>query len=236
MRWRFWEKKTSTPTWRVRSRRSSEDSARIDVAALVPPAADVLAHAAASALLVSGEYGRVAREAWSAQDRDDLARAEAAVLDRYTQLRSVLAEYVPDPVEAMAGPLASQTEVFQRMNADQWFERVGTCYVVGGFLSDFYRIVSAGLPAAARKDVGAAIDNNEPEALVAGVLQRITAIDEAHTWRLSLWARRLVGDTMLMCRACLRSGDELGEELYEPVFTDILTEHTRRLDQIGLTA
>ena len=236
MRWRFWEKKTSTPTWRVRSRRASQDSARIDLAALVPPAADVLAHATASALLVAGEYGRVAREAWSAQDRDDLARAEAAVLARYTQLRAVLAEYVPDPVEAMAEPLATQSEAFQRISADQWFERVGTCYVVGGFLSDFYRIVSSGLPAAARKDITQVINHDEPEQLVAGVLQRITAIDEAHTWRLSLWARRLVGDTMLICRACLRSGEELGEELYEPVFTDIVTEHTRRLDQLGLTA
>ena len=211
-------------------------SARLDLASLVPPAADLLAHAAASALLVAGEYGRVAREAWSARDRDDLVRAEAAVLARYATLRDVLGEYSPDPIEAMAGPLAEQTEAFRRFAADHWYERVGTCYVVGGFLSDFYRLVSSGLPAGARKDISTVIDNAEAERLTADVLTRIMAVDVAHTSRLSLWSRRLVGDTMLIARLALRRTDEVGEELYEPVFTDILTEHTRRLDRLGLTA
>ncbi len=236
MRWRLWEKKPSSPTWRVRSRRAKPEAARLDLATLVPPAADLLAHAASSALLVAGEYGRVAREAWSAKDRDQLVRAEAAVLGRYTTLRSVLGEYSPDPVEAMAGPLASQSEMFQRFSADHWYERVGTCYVVGGFLTDFYRLVSSGLPPAARKDITPVIDSADAEDLAAQVLERIIDLDAAHGSRLSLWSRRLVGDTMLIARAALRSGDDVGQELYEPVFTDIITEHTRRLERLGLTA
>lgn len=238
VKWRWWQRKASGPQWRVRSRATGQTASRVDLGAIIPTAADLLAHACASALLVAGEYGRVARDAWSARDRDELVRAEAAVLGRYDVLRGVLAEYSEDPIEALAGPLSEQSELFSRMSADRWYERVGTCYVVGGFLSDFYRVLASGLPATAQKDIIDTIDNSEPEALVAGVLGRIIAVDQAHAWRLSLWSRRLVGDTMLVARAVLRKEGEQppGAETYEPVFTDVITEHTRRLDRLGLTA
>lgn len=208
------------------------------MSALVPTAADLLAHASASAVLVAGEYGRVAREAWSAQDRDDLVRAEAAVLARYQGLRDLLGEYTPDPIEAMAGPLAEQGGMIRRLLADRWYERVGTCYVVGGFLSDFYRILASGLPRAAHNEIVSRIDPGHPEELAAGVLARIIAVDEAHGWRLSLWSRRLVGDTMLLARLALArpNSEDPDDTAYEPVFTDVITEHTRRLDRLGLTA
>ena len=238
VQWRFWQKKTSGPQWRVRSRATSQTASRVDLSAIVPTAADLLAHACASALLVAGEYGRVARDAWSARDRDELVRAEAAVLGRYEVLRGVLAEYSEDPIEALTGPLSEQSELFSRMSADRWYERVGTCYVVGGFLSDFYRVLTSGLPPTAQRDIISTIDNSEPEQLVAGVLSRIIAVDQAHAWRLSLWSRRLVGDTMLIARVVLRKEGEQppGADTYEPVFTDVITEHTRRLDRLGLTA
>lgn len=238
MRWRFWERKKTSPQWKVRSRANRQSASRLDLTALVPTAADLLAHASASALLIAGEYGRVAREAWSAKDRDELVRAEAQVLSRYETLRGLLAEYTPDPIEAMAEPLERQGEALRTMTADAWYERVGTCYVVGGFLSDFYRLVAGGLPAGIGHKIIQAVDGTDPEELAAGVLARIIAVDEAHAWRLSLWSRRVVGDTMLIARSALRGGSDAtrSAELYEPVFTDVLTEHTRRLESVGLTA
>lgn len=238
MKWRFWERTKPSPQWRVRSRANRSSASRLDLKALVPTAADLLAHASASALLVASEYGAVARQAWSARDRDELARAEASVLARYETLRGLLAEYTPDPIEAMAAPLERQGDALRQMTADAWYERVGTCYVVGGFLSDFYRIVAGGLPSGIGQKIIQAVDATEPEDLVAGVLARIIAVDDAHAWRLSLWSRRVVGDTMLIARSALRGDTELSRsaELYEPLFTDVLTEHTRRLDNLGLTA
>ncbi|MDR9396903.1 ferritin-like fold-containing protein [Pontimonas sp.] len=238
MRWRFWERKKPSPQWKVRSRAHRKSASRLDLTALVPTAADLLAHASASALLIAGEYARAAREAWSATDRDELVRAEASILSRYETLRGLLAEYTPDPIEAMAEPLERQGDALREMTADAWYERVATCYVVGGFLSDFYRIVAGGLPSGIGHTIIQTVDASEPEELVAGVLARIIAVDDAHASRLSLWSRRVVGDTMLIARSVLRGDTDPSRsaELYEPIFTDVLTEHTRRLDALGLTA
>ena len=56
--------------------------------------------------------------------------------------------------------------------------------------------------------------------------------------RLALWGRSIVGDTLLIARSALRasdSADRLGERV-EPVFTELIAEHTRRMDALGLTA
>jgi LPS sulfotransferase NodH len=56
--------------------------------------------------------------------------------------------------------------------------------------------------------------------------------------RLAMWGRRLVGDTMLVARSALRfTEDHLSDEArIEPVFTELIAAHTRRMDALGLTA
>ncbi len=52
-----------------------------------------------------------------------------------------------------------------------------------------------------------------------------------------MWGRRLVGDTMLVARSSLAIGREApGEDRIEPVFTELIAAHTRRMDALGLTA
>ena len=66
------------------------------------------------------------------------------------------------------------------------------------------------------------------------------AIDADEQWRdlLSLWGRRLVGDTLLIVRGALRPQtlDAAEEKKVEPVFTDLLAAHSRRMSAIGLDA
>jgi LPS sulfotransferase NodH len=53
-----------------------------------------------------------------------------------------------------------------------------------------------------------------------------------------MWGRRLVGDTVLVARSALHgSGNATSDERrIEPVFTDVIAAHTRRMDALGLTA
>lgn len=234
--WKFWKKRAPGRVLSLRSRQT-DTSSRIDLTSLAPTAAELLAHATASQLLLSAEAGRVAREAWSVVDQDELARASVVVLERYEALRGLLSEYADDPIEAMVLPLEYQKQQFRRMNADHWYERVATCFVAGGFLGDFFHTVAGGLPTAARKEIQAVLANDADQELFENVLRRVIEHDDAYRSRVSLWSRRLVGDTMLIARKSLKKQETMSsEDRYEPLFTDVVTEHTRRLDRLGLTA
>jgi hypothetical protein len=56
--------------------------------------------------------------------------------------------------------------------------------------------------------------------------------------RLAMWGRRLVGDTMLIARSTLApTANSVSDEArIEPVFTELIASHTRRMDGLGLTA
>ena len=56
--------------------------------------------------------------------------------------------------------------------------------------------------------------------------------------RLALWGRRLVGDTLLVSRAVLGLSEhrEFIASEVEPVFTELIADHIRRMDRLGLTA
>lgn len=238
MRWRGWWRKSSPPAPRVGQRATRDATSRIDLSQLAPPAADLLAHACATTLILAEDCARVAREAWSVVDQDALARSASALFQRYEKLRALLADYSDDSMQALVAPLDYQREQFARMTSEYWIERVTTIHVAGGFLDDVYSIVSQGLPQPARSDISRLVSAGVESELIAQVIQRICATDSAHQSRLSLWSRRLVGDVMLISRRALQSedGEQVGGSAYEPVFTDVITEHTRRLDRLGLTA
>ena len=53
-----------------------------------------------------------------------------------------------------------------------------------------------------------------------------------------MWGRRLVGDTLLIARSSLANvgHSRRDEARLEPVFTELIAAHTRRMDALGLTA
>lgn len=222
----------------MRSRSDSERVSRIDLTDLVPPAADYLAHSCATMLVLSGEYARAGQQAWSVVDQDALARATKVLLTRYDSLHAILVDYVDNPEEAMVGPLEFVKAQMGRMVADRWFERVATCYVIGGFMTDFYRVLASGLPSPLADQVTQVLQDNTDNELIADVLRRVLELDEAYVSRVSLWSRRLVGDILLMARRVLpriSSTTSTGDR-FEPLFTDVLLDHTNRLEYLGLTA
>ena len=65
-------------------------------------------------------------------------------------------------------------------------------------------------------------------------------IESDPEWRslLARWGRRLVGDTLLVARSALRPGrlEVADEKKVEPVFTELMGAHARRMDAMGLAA
>ena len=73
-------------------------------------------------------------------------------------------------------------------------------------------------------------------------LQTAIENDVALGSRLAMWGRRLVGDTLLVARSAMPAADpgtdrgDGAEARIEPVFTELIAAHTRRMDGLGLTA
>ncbi len=126
-----------------------------------------------------------------------------------------------------------------RVESARWYEGVGTAYVVTGFTRDFWHRLAEGFDPRVTGELQDILADRGDEDLLAGVLERFLAVDEKYSSRLSLWCRRLVGDTMLICRDALAESAmaEVDAEVrLEPVLTDVVALHTRRLDRLGLTA
>jgi hypothetical protein len=238
MAW-FWRKKKGPPAYRVTPRKESRPSSKVDVSALTPPAADFLASACVIQLTAASELAAVSSEAWSAEDADALMVASGMAMDRYRALRALLADYEKDVSGALATPRHKLSGHLERLVTTRWYERVGTIYVISGLTRDFWLLLALGLPKNVQSKVTEILRDGGDEELLAGVLERMLQVDVLYVSRLSLWSRRLVGDAMLICKDALAeaivSADDAVARL-EPIFTDVLANHTSRLERVGLTA
>jgi hypothetical protein len=157
-------------------------------------------------------------------------------MDRYRRLREVLEDYVEDVPSALAGPRERLATHLDRLESARWYEGVGTAYVVTGFTRDFWHRLAEGFAPEVTTLLHDILADTGDEDLMAGVLERFLAVDARYSSRLSLWCRRLVGDTMLICKDAIAVTAEDADVRLEPVFTDVVAHHTRRLDRVGLTA
>lgn len=239
MMWPFTRKRKNSPAFLVSPRKSKSGSSKVDLGALAPPAADYVASACVLQLALASELAAVSKEAWSAKDADALMVASGIAMDRYRAFRELLADYEQDVPKALAPPRETLQRHLDRLVTPRWYEAVGSVYVITGFTRDFWHRLAEGLPHNITPVIQEILADHGDEDLLFSVLESVLGVDQRYTSRLSLWARRLVGDTMLMCRSSLSSnatGDAETDITLEPVFTDVLALHTRRLDRLGLTA
>lgn len=239
MAWFWRKKKKDSPAFRVTPRKESPPTSKVDVSALTPPAADFLASACVIQLTAASELAAVSSEAWSAEDADALMVASGLAMDRYRALRALLADYDKDVSQALATPRHKLSGHLERLVTTRWYERVGTIYVISGLTRDFWLLLGGGLPKDLQERVREILRDGGDEDLLAGVLERMLQVDARYVSRLSLWARRLVGDAMLICKDALAEAIVTADDAVarlEPIFTDVLASHTSRLERVGLTA
>ncbi len=82
-------------------------------------------------------------------------------------------------------------------------------------------------------------DATDDRGAIVEIIGETIASDEEWRSLLSMWGRRLVGDTLLVARAALTTSvrlDRAAEEKVEPVFTELMAAHSRRMDAVGLNA
>jgi hypothetical protein len=239
MPWWWKKKRDNKPSLSITPRYEESIASKVDLGALAPPLADYLATACSLQHALASKLSTLSGGAWGSEDADDLGLASGRAMDRYRRLREVLKDYVEDVPAALAGPRDRLATHLDRMESARWYEGVGTAYVVTGFTRDFWHRLAEGFAPEVTSLLHDILADTGDEDLMAGVLERFLAVDARYSSRLSLWCRRLVGDTMLICRdglaeASMAQAD--AEVRLEPVLTDVVALHTKRLDRLGLTA
>jgi hypothetical protein len=239
MMWPFRKRQKTGRSFSLTPRSQARAPLGADPRTIAPPAADFLARAGVIQVALAADLSSAAKEAWSVEDADALMRASAEAMDRYRSLRELLSDYAKDPVSALGEPREALARHLDRLTSPRWYERVGTVYVLGGFTRDFFIQLAPGLGAGLGERIEAILADRGDEELLVPVIERVLAADERYRSRLSLWARRLVGDVMLVCSDAVSEETKADPELIarlEPLFVEPIAEHTRRLDRLGLTA
>jgi hypothetical protein len=184
----------------------------------------------------------IAGRAADLADRETLTRIAAVILQKHHDLVDLITERGGVAAEAMR-PYTAEVERYRRRLGDiGWHESVLTLHLATGLLDDFFARLASTLP-----DQGARIaeilDREFGHEALVALLRAAVAGDRRLTSRLALWGRRLVGDTLLLARAAVattRTADgrptTTDDVRVEPVLTDLIAAHTRRMDELGLTA
>ncbi|MBX3194627.1 MAG: hypothetical protein KF727_05955 [Microbacteriaceae bacterium] len=211
--------------------------ARVELADLTPPQDAYLGRVGYLTIVLFENLSRAVASAPTTSAKTRLSRAAAQLLAAHEAIVREMERAGIDPVEAMDPSRVELDDFQRRTQGADWHEILVTCYLTAGFLTDFFDGLAAGLPASLSERVSAALDIGEGEGLLVEELRE--AIDQSPRLasRLAMWGRRLVGDTMLVARSSLALGREApGEDRIEPVFTELIAAHTRRMDALGLTA
>lgn len=232
-------RRTRSDAPRLRPR--SEDAAsalKVDLADLAPDRDRYLGQAAYLQLNIFEDLGRLVATAPTIAGKEAVSRAAAVSLRRYERLTDEIRRTGGSPSDTME-PYAASIDFFQTVtHGDGFFESLVTSHITAGILDDFFERLAAGLPASEAERIAEIYTDESYEELLSEQIRLGIAADPRLAARLALWGRRLVGDCILVARSSLAApvASATDEARIEPVFTELIAAHTRRMDALGLTA
>ncbi|AFR06734.1 MULTISPECIES: ferritin-like fold-containing protein [Nocardiopsis] len=202
-----------------------------------------------------GSFFRLADDAGlapSLRTKGELAGLAATEQSHYQAIHDRLVELGVDPEEAMAPFIAPLDAWHERTEPQSWLESLVKTYVGDGIAGDFYRKVAELADAETRALVEDVLAETGRAEFVAGQVRAALEEDPKLAGRLSLWARRLVGEALsqaqsvavdrpelagLLSRGSERdkSGSGLGDlAAVSRMFASLTEGHTARLAAMGL--
>ncbi|WP_460746285.1 ferritin-like fold-containing protein [Nocardiopsis oceani] len=151
-----------------------------------------------------GSFFRLADDAGlapSLRTKGQLAGLAATEQSHYQALRDRLVELGVDPEEAMAPFVTPLDAWHERTEPQSWLESLVKTYVGDGIAGDFYRKVGELADEDTRSLVVAVLAETSRAEFVAGQVRAALDEDPKLAGRLSLWARRLVGEALSQAQA-----------------------------------
>ena len=211
---------------------------RYDLADLAPDTVSYLGQVAYFELAVFETLSRAVSESPTLSAKESLSAVAGDALAKHHGIVSELRKLRVDPSSAME-PFAAPIDRFKELTrGNDWLETLVSVYITGGFLDDFFQRLVGALPKALASRVQGLIEPDREAAIIVEQLQAAIDADPKVASRLALFGRRLLGDAILLARSAIAgSGDKAHDEArMEPVFTDLIAAHSRRMDALGFTA
>lgn len=223
---------------RLKPRTEQSPATRVDLHEMAPELLPYLGQAAYLQLQAFETLSRVVGEVPDLSAKEAIGRAAGIALAKHQGLVAEIRRRGDDPASVMQ-PFADAIDGFSAVTTGaDWQETLLGVHVTSGLLDDFFIRLSAGLPGdfGPRAAQLLGVDPGHDE--VVRILREAIAADPMLASRLAMWGRRLVGDTLLVARSALHfSGNaRTDDERTEPIFTELIAAHTRRMDSLGLTA
>jgi hypothetical protein len=208
---------------------------RVSIEALRPEPIAVLGQAAYLQLALFEALGRAASASSALPAKAALSASAGLVLAKHRALSDELRRRGADPATAMAPHRLATDAFIEKVAGADWYEALTSIYLTTGLLDDFFARLASGIPDTGER-VAAIISGDNGMAAIVDLLSEGIAATPTLASRLAVWGRRLVGDTLLLARSALPAGPAPKERRIEPILTELMAEHTRRMDRLGLTA
>jgi hypothetical protein len=200
-------------------------------------------------MLAYGEllaFDRLAADARLAPDlrrRAMLSEMAAAEIKNYCQLAERLTELGADPQDAMAPYVSALQAYHDSTEPKDWLEALTKAYVGDGIADDFFREVAAFLAPNDRELVLRVLHDSRYEEFACGEIRQAIGDDPKVANRLSMWARRLVGEGLSQAQRVAVERPALTELIMggigeeggvQALFKHLTTAHTARMATVGL--
>lgn len=208
-----------------------------------PAVADLLGLVAYGELLAFDRMAADARLAPDLRRRAILSEMAAAEITNYRRLAGRLTELGVDPGEAMAPYIEALQKYHDSTEPKDWLEALTKAYVGDAIADDFFREVAAFLAEPDRQLVLDVLHDSQHDDFAGDEIRAAIAVDPKLANRLSMWARRLVGEGLSQAgrvageRVALssliieHSADQAG---VQALFKRLTAAHTRRMAAVGL--
>ncbi|GAB2512601.1 ferritin-like fold-containing protein [Paramicrobacterium agarici] len=233
----FGFKRRRSPSELPRLRGRGESSAvRVEFTDLHPDTSTYLGQAAFLQLSVFEMLSTVSASMDDLVFSPGVAEAAAVALRKHTALSDEIRRREEDPTSAMAQPKDAVARFREQTAGGTLEQRVLSVYVTAGILDDLFLGLASSLPSDISKRVTAILVEDNRRDVLRQYLQASIQTSPGIASMLALWGRRLVGDTLLLAHTVVPVENGVTEERVEPVFTELIAAHTRRMDSLGLTA
>jgi hypothetical protein len=207
-----------------------------------PAVIDLLALLAYGELQAFDQMADDARLAPDLRRRAMLSEMAAAEMVNYRRLERRLTALGADPEAVMRPFTDALVEYHDQTEPKDWYEALTKAYVGDGIADDFYREVAGFLAEADRQLVLEVLHDSRYSEFACEEIRSAIAADPKLANRLSMWARRLVGEGLSQAQRVAAEHPALAMLLISDaeqsdvagLFKRLTAAHTARMATVGL--